>query len=138
MYEVEEEYLHHKLGMIDAVIIVYDCCYRDSFDNIDNGFVATYFSSQTDNIIIVANKKDRLKEAMLEATNDVLNFNIAMNWASTLGYRCIETSAKSGENIQELFKMVAEALLDKNKVADSVDLIGSKVQKFMYIQLLKY
>jgi len=144
MTEAEDERLFFRYRHTDAVIIVYDCCDPDSLAKVDcwSGEIDRYLAHKIDNdmpvnVIMVANKKDRLKEAILEATTHVIDFNIAVKWASALGYRCIETSAKSGENIQELFKMVAEELLYQNKVPDSVDVIGGKVQKFMYVQLPK-
>ena len=82
-------------------------------------------------VILVANKKDKLKEAMKEASTNLIDFKIAVKKASTSGYTCIETSAKSGHNVHKLFKMVAEALADKNcpKVPDTVDLLHDKRKK---------
>ena len=120
----------------DAVIMVYDCCDQKSFSSIDKwyGEVHRYLADKLDDnmpVILVANKKDKLKEAMKEASTNLIDFKIAVKKASTSGYTCIETSAKSGHNVHKLFKMVAEALADKNcpKVPDTVDLIHDKRKK---------
>ena len=80
---------------------------------------------------MVANKKDKLKEAMKEATTNYIDFKITQKKTLTSGYSCIKTSATSGENIQKLFKMVAEALLEKDcpKVPDTVNLVADNNYK---------
>ena len=107
--------------------MVYDCCDQKSYSSIDKWYseVHRYLADKLDDnmpVIMVANKRDKLKEAMKEATTSYIDFKIAEKKATTSGYSCIETSAKSGENIQKLFKMVAEALSDKDcpKVPDTV------------------
>ena len=116
--------------------MVYDCCDQKSYSNIDKWYGEMHLSladKLDDNmpVVMVANKKDKLKEAMKEATTSYIDFKIAQKKATTLGYTCIETSAKSGENIQKLFNMVAEALSDKEcpKVPDTVDLLADDRKK---------
>ncbi|XP_065900712.1 ras-related protein Rab-1D-like [Dysidea avara] len=120
----------------DAVIMVYDCCDQKSYSSIDKWYseMRRNLADKLDDnmpVIMVANKKDKLKEAMKEATTKYIDFKIAQKKATTLGYTCIGTSAKSGENIQKLFKMVAEALSDKDcpKVPDTVDLVAGNRKK---------
>jgi len=60
-------------------------------------------------IVIVANKKDKL-EKMKESKSDYVDIQVAREKAKHKGMSCIETSAKTGENISELFKMVAQSL----------------------------
>ena len=100
--------------------MVYDCCDQKSFSSIDKwyGEVHRYLADKLDDnmpVIMVANKIDKLKEAKKEGTNTI-DFKVAEKKASSSGlgcYSCLETSAQSGHNIQTLFKMVAEALSDK-------------------------
>ena len=116
--------------------MVYDCCDQKSYSSIDKWYseMRRNLADKLDDnmpVIMVANKKDKLKEAMKEATTKYIDFKIAQKKATTLGYTCIGTSAKSGENIQKLFKMVAEALSDKDcpKVPDTVDLVAGNRKK---------
>ena len=117
--------------------MVYDCCDQMSYSSIDKWYseVHRYLADKLDDnmpVIIVANKKDKLKEAMKEASTNYIDFKIAQKKAATSGCSSIETSAKSGENIQKLFNMVAEALSDKDcpKVSDSVVLGNHDSKKF--------
>ena len=101
----------------DAVIMVYDCCDQKSFSSIDKwyGEVHRYLADKLDDnmpVIMVANKIDKLKEAKKEGTNTI-DFEVAEKKASHIGCTCIcmETSAKHGHNIHELFQTVAELLV---------------------------
>ena len=116
--------------------MVYDCCDQGSYSSIDgwNYEMYCYLADKLDDnmpVIMVANKKDKLKEATEEATTNYIDFKIAQKKAATLGYMCMETSAKSGENIQKLFKMIAKTLVDNHcpKVPDTVNMVGGNVKK---------
>ncbi|XP_065900704.1 uncharacterized protein [Dysidea avara] len=123
----------HYCSEADAVIMVYDCCDQGSYSSIDgwNYEMYCYLADKLDDnmpVIMVANKKDKLKEATEEATTNYIDFKIAQKKAATLGYMCMETSAKSGENIQKLFKMIAKTLVDNHcpKVPDTVNMLTER------------
>ena len=63
--------------------------------------------------MIVGNKKDKLKHTMATSSNYV-DIKRAEDKANKEGLMCMETSAKSGENILKLFTTVAKSLADSH------------------------
>lgn len=113
----------------NAVLIVYDCCDQRSFSSIDKWYseIVRYLANKLDYgmpVVIVANKKDKLKHAMATSSNYV-DIKMAQHRAHQEGLSCIETSAKTGENILKLFTMVAKSLADSQSPRSSRDKVDS-------------
>jgi len=85
-------------------------------------------------IVIVANKKDKL-EKMKEGKSNYVDIQVARDKVEKEEgiLSCIETSAKTGENISELFKMVAQSLsasqFPNPACNDAVDLLNNNPNK---------
>ena len=98
----------------DAVVIMYDCCDEDTFQNIDKWYkeVNTYLAPQLDDgmpVLLVANKKDKIPEV---SPIEVVNFKVAQELATNRDITaCFETSAKTGEGVTALFEKIAKELL---------------------------
>lgn len=118
----------------DAVVIVYDCCAEDSFFNIDKWYteVNTYLAPQLDDgmpVVLVANKKDEIPD---KYPTEVVNFKVAQELATNKGlFACVETSAKTGDGITELFEKITKELLRSKgpKMAGHVDRVQNKKGK---------
>ena len=119
----------------DAVIIVYDCCEEETFHNIEKWYsdVYTYLAQELDDgmpVIVVANKKDKLAD--LTSSMECVNFRVAQESTMDRGvFACVETSAKTGEGVTELFEKIAKELLLRKgpKSAGCVDKIQRKKGK---------
>jgi len=90
-----------------AAIIVYDISSRESFDNVKYWITEVLEKSIIDTIILVGSKHD--------TTNRKISFDEGYEFASKHELLFIETSSKTGYNIERLFKNVTEDLLLKNK-----------------------
>ena len=89
----------------DAAIAVYDITKRLTFENLEmwiNDFINVAGDMKT--IVIVANKCD------LEEDSEV-SFQEAESWAQAKNYMIRQTSAKTGEGINELFSDLAHTIL---------------------------
>lgn len=80
-------------------------------------------------VVIVANKKDMLEKAKeTKSTSNYVDIQVAREKAHKEGLSCIETSAKTGENISKLFTMVARSLSGSQSPHpsnDTVDLFNN-------------
>lgn len=116
----------------DAVIIVYDCCDEETFHNIEKwyGEVHTYLTQELGDgmpVVLVANKKDKIPDT--SSPTEVVDFKAAKELAANMGVlACMETSAKTGNGITEVFEKIAEELLHRKgpKSAGCVDKIQRK------------
>ena len=90
----------------DAVILVYAIDDMDSFDHLDQWL--TKLNETTDlskkPIIIIGNKAD------VKADKRVVKYDDGKSYAESKGYKFYETSAKTGENINEAFNDIFEQL----------------------------
>ena len=119
----------------DAVIIVYDCCMEETFHSIEKwyGEVNTYLAQELDDgmpVIVVANKKDQLAD--VTSSMEFVNFKVAQESIMSRGVlACVETSAKTGEGVTQLFEKIAKELLHRKgpKSAGHVDKIQHKKGK---------
>ena len=95
------------LAMAEAGILVYDVTDKSSFENIDkNWYIEIKKASPNIALILVGNKID------LEAKR-VVSRDDGESLAQKLSLTYIETSAKTGENINDAFKMLALQIINK-------------------------
>ena len=90
---------------------MYDVTNQKSFDNIKNQYVIDVEKHANDgmleNMILVGNKKD-------ESSRKVVATESGRLLADNLNIQFMEVSAKTGENIEELFIAASERWLEKN------------------------
>jgi small GTP-binding protein len=95
------------LSNAEAGILVYDVTNRSSFENIDkNWYMEVKKASPNIALILVGNKID------LESEREVTHEE-GEELAQKLALTYIETSAKTGENINDAFKMLALQIIRK-------------------------
>ena len=95
------------LSMAEAGILVYDVTNRISFENIDKNWYSEIKKASPDiSLILVGNKIDLESERVVSIIEGE-----ALAQKLTLTY--IETSAKTGENINDAFKMLALQIIKK-------------------------
>ena len=109
-----------------GIVLAYDCTDRRSFNDISNWMRQIDNHAHKDIVrVIVANKIDCIDKEVTQEEGEEL--------AKDYGCMFIQTSAKTGENIEELFYKTAEILcktkLDSKDVdiTESVDLRKSRV-----------
>lgn len=88
-----------------GAFIVFDISRRSSFEKLDYWYNEVYINCGAIPYIIIGNKLD------LEADRTV-SIEEATNYAVSNGLRYIETSAKTGENVNELFEILTENMLE--------------------------
>uniref|UniRef100_A0A672R6B3 DnaJ homolog subfamily C member 27-like n=1 Tax=Sinocyclocheilus grahami TaxID=75366 RepID=A0A672R6B3_SINGR len=105
--QVRNEFYKDSQG----VILVYDVGLRESFDALDSWFteMKQEMGSQAnmENIIFVvcANKVDLTKRRVVDESEGKL-------WAESRGFHYFETSAQSGEGINEMFQAFFSSITD--------------------------
>jgi len=108
----------------DGVLFVFDVTRRETFDELERWkqtFLIQIGQEGNHNfpIVIVANKVDRADER--QVSNDEVE-----SWARNQGLPLIETSAKSGQNVDEAFQQIARVVMENLKPEeiqyDSVEL----------------
>mmetsp|Transcript_13834 Transcript_13834/g.54664 ORF Transcript_13834/g.54664 Transcript_13834/m.54664 type:complete len:159 (+) Transcript_13834:110-586(+) len=88
----------------DAILCVFDLTEQESFDDIEGHIPeGSRFSPQSQKFL-VGNKCDLEEERVITEEQ-------AMTMAETFGVSYIETSAKTGHNVDELFLRVGRALI---------------------------
>lgn len=101
------------LANAEAGILVYDVTNRKSYENIENWYNEIIKASPKISLILVGNKID------LKDNREVSNKE-GSQLADKLGLSYIETSAKTGENINDAFKMLALLMIKKYVVTEDV------------------
>jgi len=88
----------------DGVIIVYDSHNEESFSNVQNWMrqVKAYGNVNAEKII-VANKSD---------LSAVVPSSKAKEFASEYGLTCLETSAKNGDGVCDVFRSITESIIN--------------------------
>jgi small GTP-binding protein len=101
------------LANAEAGILVYDVTNHQSYDNIGNWHDEIINASPNISLILVGNKIDLKdeREVKLQEGNKL---------AEKLGLSYIETSAKTGENINDAFKMLALLMIKKFVITEEV------------------
>ncbi|MFX1344208.1 MAG: GTP-binding protein [Promethearchaeota archaeon] len=88
------------LSNAEAGILVYDVTRKDTLDNLENWFNDIKEVSPNVSLILVGNKIDLTEDR-------VVSTEVGEEMAEKLNLSYIETSAKTGENINDAFKMLA-------------------------------
>ena len=88
------------LSNAEAGILVYDVTRKDTLDKVENWFHEIKDVSPNISLILVANKVDLTEDR-------VISTEMGEALAKNLNLSYIETSAKTGENINDAFKMLA-------------------------------
>jgi small GTP-binding protein len=95
------------LANAEAGILVYDVTNRASFENIDkNWYIEIKKGSPNITLILVGNKTDLTENRVVSSVE-------GESLAEKLQLIYIETSAKTGENINDAFKMLALQIIKK-------------------------
>ena len=97
----------------EAGILVFDVTRRETFENIQNWYKDTIEVVEGITLVLVGNKIDLVdKRDVSSAEGEEL--------AKKFGLAYIETSAKTGENIEDAFNMLALQIVKKFVVAEEV------------------
>lgn len=93
----------------DGIVLVYDICDRDSFNNVDDWLneVNRYVNDNTCKILI-GNKCDMESERQVPTEE-------ARKKAEELGMGYMECSAKDATNVEKAFQMVSTELISKRE-----------------------
>ena len=101
------------LGNAEAGILVFDVTRKETFDKLENWFNEIKEVSPTVSLILVGNKID------LEGQRVISNEQ-GEELAQKLNLSYIETSAKTGENINDAFKMLALQMIKRYVFTEEV------------------
>ncbi|MHA2088927.1 MAG: GTP-binding protein [Promethearchaeota archaeon] len=104
---------HSYAANAEAGILVYDVTRKDTFDNVKQWHSETIEVAPEIALILVGNKID-LTDSRVVSTAD------GESVAKELGLAYVETSAKTGENIEDAFRMLALQIIKKFVVAEEV------------------
>jgi small GTP-binding protein len=94
------------LSKAEAGILVYDVTRKDTLDKLENWFKETRDASPEISLILVGNKVDLVEDR-------VVSIEEGETIAQKLNLSYIETSAKTGENINDAFKMLALQIIKR-------------------------
>ena len=101
------------LANAEAGILVYDVTQKDSFDNIESWHKEIKVASRTISLILVGNKIDLVDDRVVSSED-------GYNLAKKLQLSYIETSAKTGENINDAFRMLALQMIQKYVITEDI------------------
>ncbi|CDR41326.1 CYFA0S07e00738g1_1 [Cyberlindnera fabianii] len=91
-----------------GIILVYDVTDERTFENVRNWFQTVHQHANDDTqLILVGNKSD-------ETDLRVVQYDQGSALASELGIPFLEASAKTSDNVDELFFQLAKIILEKN------------------------
>ena len=101
------------LAKAEAGVLVYDVTRKETYENINNWYEEIKKVTPTISLILVGNKIDLEDQRQVsKEQGEVL--------AEKLEVSYIETSAKTGENIEDAFKMLALQMIKKYVVSEDV------------------
>jgi small GTP-binding protein len=101
------------LANAEAGILVFDVTNSSSFESIESWYNEVIKSSPSLSLILVGNKIDLTTDRKITSKE-------GENLAQKLKLSYIETSAKTGENIEDAFKMLALQMIQKYVVAQDI------------------
>jgi small GTP-binding protein len=101
------------LAKAEAGILVFDVTRRDTFENIENWYYEFIKASDKISLILVGNKID-LKDDRL------VSYEEGEELAAKLKLSYIETSALTGENINDAFRMLALQIINRYVTVEDV------------------
>ena len=104
---------HTYVANAEAGILVFDVTRRETFENIQNWYKDTTQIVKNITLILVGNKIDLEDKREVSSTE-------GEELAKKFGLAYIETSAKTGENIEDAFNMLALQIVKKFVVAEEV------------------
>lgn len=107
----------------DAIVVVYDVTLRESFERVKTWITDVHRYTQDVQIMIVANKCDRVDRCV--STQE------GMALANELGAEFIETSAKTGENINQAFENLAIRCLQSRTQPTETTTLVPKSKSFV-------
>ncbi len=90
-----------------AIMIVYDVSQRESFENVKKVWYEDIKNAELTNValVLVGNK--------IDLDEREVSFDEGMKLAEELGMAYIETSAKTGENVDDAFRMIGLKVIEK-------------------------
>ena len=96
----------------DGILFVYDVTNRESFSHIKDWLMDSQVEDSDIKRILVGNKIDLEDKRAIDA--EKMN-----SFAESKKMKCFETSAKSGENVEKIFKEISLLILE-NKTDDEI------------------
>ena len=114
----------------EGIMVMFDVSNQNSFENLINWTesIKTHLNKEIDNIpvIIIGNKIDLIKREI--TTNE------AKEYCGELGFKYFETSAKTGENVNETIIFLIKEVLKKNEIKNkNKNKIGTKKEGDMVL-----
>ncbi len=111
----------------DGILVVYSITDRNSFDCVNKWMTQIKSSSPSDvKVILVANKSDCISERVVSTDEGI-------QMAQQYGLPFFECSAKSGDNVPQIFEKIGDLVLDrlvlKKKELDSVNNMHDLLEK---------
>jgi len=101
------------LANAEAGILVYDVTRRETFDNLESWYSEAKDVSPSISLILVGNKIDLVEDRVVTKEE-------GEEMAKNLNLSYIETSAKTGENINDAFKMLALQKINRYMFTEEV------------------
>ncbi|EJK77625.1 hypothetical protein THAOC_00528 [Thalassiosira oceanica] len=93
----------------DGIIMVYDTTSSDSFDHVNDWLKeVNRYASESTSKLLIGNKADRVADRAVSTER-------AKEFADDLGVAFLETSAKSGSNVEESFLTMAAELIKQRE-----------------------
>ena len=102
-----------------AAIIVFDVTDKTTFSSVDSWVKVFQLSSSGSLIYIVGNKIDKEEKRQVK-------YEDAYDWANQRGFKYNETSAKTGENVELIFKDIATSITDNITLINTITPISRK------------
>ncbi|KAJ5075258.1 small rab-related gtpase [Anaeramoeba ignava] len=93
----------------DGIIVVYDVTNIDSFEQVKNWFLEISNNAPPNTAVILAGNKIDLEDQR------AITYKEGKNFADSLNCPFMEVSAKTGENIPEIFELISVEMLKRNK-----------------------
>lgn len=109
-----------------AAILCYDVTNEESWSKIEHWVKELKIMEEDCRIYICANKIDLLCG---DNKNRIVDYYDTLDFAELHSARLIETSSKTGHNVEELFQMVAQDYARDPRNASQVDTVSLKYSK---------